>query len=74
VIIKVSDTGEGIHKEDLANVFERFYRSEKSRNRNLGGAGLGLAIAKGIINAHGGIITVESEPELGTTFVIKLPS
>ncbi len=74
VIIKVSDTGEGIHKEDLAHVFERFYRSEKSRNRNLGGAGLGLAIAKGIINAHGGNITVESEPELGTTFIIKLPS
>jgi signal transduction histidine kinase len=74
VIIKVSDTGEGITKEDLVHVFERFYRSEKSRNRNLGGAGLGLAIAKGIINAHGGNIIVESEPELGTTFIIMLPS
>ena len=74
VIIKVSDTGEGIQKEDLAHVFERFYRSEKSRNRNMGGAGLGLAIAKGIIHAHGGNITVESEPESGTTFIIRLPS
>lgn len=73
ILVTVSDSGEGISKEDLPYVFERFYRGEKSRNRNTGGAGLGLAIARGIVEAHGGKIWVESHPQRGTTFSFLLP-
>lgn len=73
VEVTVSDTGEGIRAEDLQQVFERFYRGEKSRNRGTGGAGLGLAIARGIVRAHGGGITVESEAGKGTQFTFHLP-
>lgn len=73
VEVTVSDTGEGIRAEDLQQVFERFYRGEKSRNRGTGGAGLGLAIARGIVRAHGGEITVESEVGKGTQFTFRLP-
>jgi signal transduction histidine kinase len=73
VFISVSDTGEGILPEDLPHVFERFYRGDKSRNRAVGGAGLGLAIARGIIEAHQGSIQVESAPGQGTVFTITLP-
>lgn len=73
VQVHVKDTGDGIPAEDLPNVFERFYRSEKSRSRATGGAGLGLAIAKGIVEAHGGHITVESAPGHGTIFAFTLP-
>src|SRR5688572_1315540 len=69
----VSDTGEGIRAEDIPNIFERFYRGEKSRNRGTGGAGLGLAIARGIIRAHGGDIRVESEVGKGTQFTFHIP-
>ncbi|MCI0550251.1 MAG: cell wall metabolism sensor histidine kinase WalK [Anaerolineae bacterium] len=69
----VSDTGEGIRVEDIPNIFERFYRGEKSRNRGTGGAGLGLAIARGIVRAHGGEIRVESELGKGTRFIFQLP-
>jgi signal transduction histidine kinase len=69
----VSDTGEGIRAEDLPHVFERFYRGEKSRNRTTGGAGLGLAIARGIVQAHGGDIRVESEIGKGTQFTFYIP-
>jgi signal transduction histidine kinase len=72
VVITVTDTGEGISAEDLPHVFERFYRGEKSRNRGTGGSGLGLAIAQGIVRAHGGEITVESQPGLGTSFRVSL--
>jgi signal transduction histidine kinase len=72
VSIKVTDTGEGIPLEDQPHIFERFYRSEKSRSRATGGAGLGLAIAKGIIEAHGGRITVESVPGEFTRFAFTL--
>lgn len=72
-LITISDTGLGISKEDLKHIFDRFYRTEKSRNRETGGTGLGLAIVKSIINAHGGSITVNSELNKGTTFVINLP-
>ena len=72
--IDVSDTGEGINPEDLPHVFERFYRGEKSRNRDTGGSGLGLAIARGIVRAHSGEIRVESQPGAGTTFHISLPA
>jgi signal transduction histidine kinase len=72
-LVEVSDTGEGIPPEDLPYVFERFYRSEKSRNRLTGGAGLGLAIARGFVEAHGGQIGVESLPSQGARFWFTLP-
>jgi two-component system sensor histidine kinase BaeS len=71
--ITVSDTGEGIRAADLPHIFERFYRGEKSRNRGTGGAGLGLAIARGIVQAHGGDIRVESEIGKGTQFTFYIP-
>ena len=73
VIVEVSDTGEGIQPDDVPYVFERFYRGEKSRNRATGGAGLGLAIARGIVEAHGGSIHVESEAGQGARFTFTLP-
>jgi signal transduction histidine kinase len=73
VIVKVTDSGEGISPQDLPYVFDRFYRGEKSRNRKTGGSGLGLAIARGIINAHGGEISVESSLGKGSTFCFTLP-
>jgi signal transduction histidine kinase len=60
VLVEVADTGEGIAPEDLPWIFDRFYRGEKSRSRATGGAGLGLAIARGIVEAHGGRIWAES--------------
>jgi signal transduction histidine kinase len=71
--VEVIDTGEGIHSEDLPHVFEQFYRGEKSRSRATGGAGLGLAIARGIIEAHGGKIGVKSEPGKGARFYFTIP-
>ncbi|MFZ6028503.1 MAG: sensor histidine kinase [Chloroflexota bacterium] len=73
VCIEVQDTGEGIRPENLPYVFDRFYRGEKSRSRATGGAGLGLAIAKGIVEAHGGQIGVDSQPGAGTRFYFTLP-
>lgn len=73
VEVSVRDSGEGIQAEDLPHVFERFYRGEKSRNRGTGGAGLGLAIARGIVQAHGGDIRVESEAGKGTQFRFVIP-
>ena len=61
----VADSGEGIPAEDLPEVFKRFYRGEKSRSKATGGAGLGLAIARGIVRAHQGELTVESRPAPG---------
>ena len=71
--ITVSDTGEGIPPEDLSRIFERFYRGDKSRARTGKGAGLGLAIAREIVLAHGGQIRAESVVGLGTKFTITLP-
>jgi len=73
VQIEVEDTGEGIEPEELPHVFDRFYRVEKSRSRATGGAGLGLAIARGIVEAHGGEITVESTVGKGTRFRLLIP-
>jgi signal transduction histidine kinase len=73
VRVEVADSGEGIPAEDLPYVFDRFYRGEKSRNRATGGAGLGLAIARGIVEAHGGTIAVESRPGEATRFFFTLP-
>jgi signal transduction histidine kinase len=71
--VEVSDTGEGISETDLPHVFERFYRGEKSRSRATGGAGLGLAISRGIVGAHGGHIGVTSATGQGTSFYFTLP-
>ncbi len=74
VQVEVSDTGEGILPEDLPHIFDQFFRGEKSRSRETGGAGLGLAIAKGIIEAHSGRIWVESQVGQGTRFSFILPT
>ena len=74
VQVNVSDTGEGISADDLPRVFEQFYRGEKSRSRATGGAGLGLAIARGIVEAHGGRIWVESQFGQGAHFFFTLPA
>ncbi len=73
VTIEVSDTGIGISEKDLPNIFERFYRADESRARVTGGSGVGLAIVKASVEAHGGSITVESEKGKGSTFRIVLP-
>jgi signal transduction histidine kinase len=73
VQVEVCDTGEGISADDLPHIFEQFYRGEKSRSRATGGAGLGLSIAKGIVEAHGGSIGVESTAGQGTRFFFILP-
>lgn len=71
--IEVRDTGVGIPAEDLAHVFERFYRGDTSRTRATGNSGLGLAIVQTIVTAHGGEIAVQSAPGAGTCFTITLP-
>ena len=73
VRIGVTDTGIGIAPQDLARIFERFYRADKSRSRETGGSGLGLSIAKHIIERHGGRIEVESALQQGSTFSLILP-
>lgn len=73
VQVVVNDTGRGIGPEDLPHVFERFYRSDRSRTRESGGTGLGLAIAKHIVEAHGGRISVTSRADEGTTFTFTIP-
>jgi len=71
--IIVKDNGIGIEKEDLPYIFERFYRADRSRNRNTGGSGIGLTIAKSLVEAHRGKIEVRSEPGIGTEFTVTLP-
>ena len=74
VMFRVSDTGMGIAAEHLPHVFERFYRSDKSRSRESGGSGLGLAICRALVEAMGGEIRAESAGVgKGTTFVFTLP-
>jgi signal transduction histidine kinase len=72
-VVKISDDGVGIPQDEISNIFERFYRADKSRNRKTGGTGLGLAIAKSLIEAHGGTIAVDSQFDLGTTFTVCIP-
>lgn len=73
VAIAVRDQGEGIAREHLARLTERFYRVDTARSRELGGTGLGLAIVKHIINRHRGLLQIESEPGKGSTFTVYLP-
>jgi len=71
--ISVQDEGEGIPREDIPHIFDRFYRVDKSRTRATGGKGIGLAVAKEIVELHSGSIQVKSELGMGTEFIIKLP-
>jgi signal transduction histidine kinase len=73
VEVSVTDTGEGIPSKDLPNIFERFYRVDKSRTRATGGSGLGLTIAKRLVEAHDGKIEVQSELGKGSCFTFTLP-
>ncbi len=72
-LLEVADTGIGIAPEDLPHVFTRFWRGEKSRSRDTGGAGIGLSIVKELVQAHGGTIAVESAPGNGSVFRVVLP-
>jgi two-component system OmpR family sensor kinase len=73
VKLRVLDNGIGISPEDQLHIFDRFFRVDKARSREAGGSGLGLSICKWIIDAHGGEISVESEPGKGSTFTVTLP-
>ena len=68
----VSDTGIGIASADLPHIFDRFWRADKARSREQGGAGLGLSIAKWIVDMHGGTLAVRSEPGKGSVFEVRL--
>ena len=70
--LAVADTGQGISAEDLPHIFERFWRADQARTHGGGRSGLGLAIAKTIVDAHGGSLGVASEPGVGSTFTLRL--
>ena len=74
VRFEVRDDGPGIAAEHLPRLFERFYRVDKARSRELGGTGLGLSIVRHLTDAIGGQVSVESKPGQGSTFVVLLPS
>lgn len=73
VAVEVKDSGIGIAREHIAHLFERFYRVDRARSREMGGTGLGLSIVKHIVQAHSGRIQVESEPEKGASFTVFFP-
>ena len=70
----MADTGQGMDPEEAEHIFERFYRSDPSRSRLHGGAGLGLSIVSAIVAAHGGTVSARSAPGEGTTFTVHLPT
>lgn len=72
-VLRVIDSGEGIAPEHLPRITERFYRVDDARSRSDGGCGLGLAITMGLVEAHGGSLTFESEPDRGTTATVRIP-
>lgn len=74
VLISVSDTGIGIKKDEFKYIFEKFTQSDSSASRKYGGTGLGLALAKELVELHGGWITVESEPNVGSIFTVGIPA
>ena len=71
--IEVEDSGIGISSEETARIFERFYRIDRARSREVGGTGLGLAIVKHIAQAHNGNVSVASQLGKGTTFTVQIP-
>ncbi|MDR1422717.1 MAG: HAMP domain-containing histidine kinase, partial [Coriobacteriales bacterium] len=71
-VVRVIDTGIGVTEEDLLHIFERFYRADKARGRSQGGNGLGLPLARRIVELHGGSIDVASDPDHGSTFTVTL--
>jgi signal transduction histidine kinase len=71
--MRIRDSGVGICADDVPRIFERFYQAERAREKGSGGAGLGLAIAKSIVEAHGGQITCHSAVGEGTEMVVRLP-
>jgi signal transduction histidine kinase len=72
-VLEVMDNGPGIPTSALPHVFERFYRVDKARSRELGGAGLGLSIVKSICLAHNGRVEAQNRPEGGSRFIVELP-
>lgn len=74
VVVEVADTGTGIDPDDLAHVFDRFWRADKSRTRSTGGSGLGLAIVRQLVEGHGGTVTARSAPGEGAVFTVRVPS
>ena len=72
-VISITDTGEGISNDHLERIFERFYRTDRARSREIGGTGLGLAIVKHLARLHGGEVSVKSALGKGSTFIIELP-
>src|SRR5262249_54942525 len=73
VCLEVEDTGIGIPEQDLPRIFERFYRVDKARSRELGGTGLGLSIVKHLVQGMRGTVRATSRPGLGTTFYVEMP-
>jgi two-component system OmpR family sensor kinase len=72
-LIEVADDGPGMTAEQAQRAFERFYRADPSRSRHSGGVGLGLSIVSAVVTAHGGTVSVDTEPRRGTTFRVRLP-
>jgi signal transduction histidine kinase len=73
ITLEVHDSGEGIPEEALPYIFERFYRADKARDREKGGFGLGLAIARQLAQAHDGSLTAENHPQGGALFRLRIP-